>query len=192
MTPTSVERPIFRGEQVWLRAFEREDLPAYKAAANNPDVVAWTGYFKPQSDEEVERFYQQVVRAADIHCFAISPLGSRDFLGAVWLRGFGGPMGGPELAIFLGTAVHWGRGLGSDAAGAILDLAFGSLGEHRVWLYTAAANLRAQRAFEKVGFVREGVLRQHSVSRGERVDMVLMAVLKPEWEALGRRRSWAY
>ncbi len=187
-----VERPIFRGEHVWLRAFERSDLPAYKAAANNPDVVAWTGYFKPQSDDDIESFYQRVVRAGDIHCFVISPLGSREFLGAVWLRGFGGSMGGPELAIFLGPSVNWSRGFGSDAVGAILDLAFGSLPEHRVWLYTAAANLRAQRAFEKVGFVREGVMREHSIARGKRVDMVLMAVLRQEWEALGRKRSWEF
>ena len=50
-----------------------------------------------------------------------------------------------------------------------------------------ADNARAQRSYEKLGFTRDGVLRKaYRLADGTRADLVMMALLKTEWEARGR------
>ena len=47
---------------------------------------------------------------------------------------------------------------------------------------TISFNPRARRAYEKAGFVVEGVLRDAYLCDGVRVDDVVMSILAPEWE----------
>jgi RimJ/RimL family protein N-acetyltransferase len=51
-------------------------------------------------------------------------------------------------------------------------------------------NDRARRAYEKAGFVHEGTLRRAHFSRGTHHDVHVMGLLRDEWVALSRRRSW--
>ena len=59
---------------------------------------------------------------------------------------------------------------------------FEELGLRRVDLHTDADNARGIRCYEKCGFVREGVMRERRVRYGKPLDMVLMAVLRDEWQ----------
>ena len=72
----------------------------------------------------------------------------------------------------------------TEATRLVLGHAFEELGLHRVSLEVFAFNPRAQRAYEKVGFVTEGVRRDALRFDGEWVDSVLMSVLDHEWSAL--------
>ncbi len=70
---------------------------------------------------------------------------------------------------------HWGKGLATAAAGTLLD----HLQEHRLFARIEASvfawNPASMRVLEKLGFVREGVLR-HSVSKqGQLIDSVMYA-----------------
>lgn len=71
----------------------------------------------------------------------------------------------------------YGRGLGTEATSLVLDYAFDTVGLHRVELEVYSFNPRAQRAYEKAGFVREGVRRQALRWEGAWHDVVVMAVL---------------
>jgi ribosomal protein S18 acetylase RimI-like enzyme len=76
-----------------------------------------------------------------------------------------------------------GEGLGTAFLGLVLDEAFGRLGAERVSLDCFAGNARAQRVYQKLGFTRDGVLRKaYRLADGTRRDLVLMALLKSEWE----------
>jgi aminoglycoside 6'-N-acetyltransferase len=58
----------------------------------------------------------------------------------------------------------------------------------RVQLKTDLRNLQSQRAIEKLGAVREGVLRRYQIrSNGEVRDTVMYSVLADEWPALKAR-----
>jgi diamine N-acetyltransferase len=75
------------------------------------------------------------------------------------------------------------EGMGTVFLGLLLDEAFGPLCGERVFLDCFVDNARAQRAYEKLGFTRDGVLRKaYQRSDGTRADLVLMALLKSEWE----------
>ena len=71
-----------------------------------------------------------------------------------------------------------------------MDFAFGQLRMERVWLETSEDNTRAQAAYRKAGFTQEGRLRHAFFQDGQYVDDVRMSLLRDEWQALPRRKSW--
>ncbi|MEJ7695373.1 MAG: GNAT family protein [Candidatus Limnocylindrales bacterium] len=95
-----------------------------------------------------------------------------------------------SFGIAIGDLELWGRGLGTDAVNAIVDFAFGELRLERVMLDTDAENHRAQAAYRKAGFVVEGRRRRHWFGDGAYGDDLLMALLRDEWLALPRLKSW--
>jgi RimJ/RimL family protein N-acetyltransferase len=83
-----------------------------------------------------------------------------------------------RIALFAGGR---DRGLGTEATQLIVGYGFAQLGLHRISLEVYAFNARARRAYEKAGFVAEGVLRDALYWDGEWVDAVVMSALAPEW-----------
>lgn len=76
---------------------------------------------------------------------------------------------------------HWGTGANAEAKALVFHLAFALLGLQRLGAYAAAGHGRSQRALEKVGFRREGVLRNWH-RHGETVhDVVVYGLLASEW-----------
>ena len=64
----------------------------------------------------------------------------------------------------------------------MLKHAFDNWGMVRVQLKTAASNLRSQRAIEKLGAAREGLLRNHRrLADGRLDDTVLYSITDQEW-----------
>lgn len=85
------------------------------------------------------------------------------------------------LGVGIGDRENWGQGYGTDAVRVAVRYAFTELDLHRVSLTVLGANPRAQRAYEKAGFVVEGRARGLSGYAGHRVDEVYMGLLKREW-----------
>ena len=181
-----------RGRKVWLRALEAADLDHYKRAVDSVEVGTWAGYPWPHSNETIERWYESVRahHGQGEYWFAVSLLGSDEFVGTVWLWSKGSRLDGLELSVFVTEEAGLGRGHGSDAVDAALDFVFGSYETERVWLTTEVGNTRARRAFEKSGFRVDGTIRHHFRRAGEWRDSLLMAILREDWEALDRPRSW--
>jgi ribosomal-protein-alanine N-acetyltransferase len=80
-----------------------------------------------------------------------------------------------------------GKGVGRRMVAAALDLAFGDGGLERVMAFIHAGNVGSIRLAESLGFVREGLLREHNVIQGCRCDHYLYAILKREWRGAGPR-----
>lgn len=78
---------------------------------------------------------------------------------------------------------YLGRGIGTRAVTLLLERLFTLPALHRVWLTTTAENLASQALARKLGFVLEGVLREHCVVQGRRMDQQLWGLLRPAWEA---------
>ncbi|MFJ9681147.1 GNAT family N-acetyltransferase [Streptomyces sp. NPDC101194] len=97
--------------------------------------------------------------------------------------------GTAEITLVLGPD-HRGRGHGVDAVDALIDLAFGELPMHRVQAVTHTTNTAALGVLAGAGFVQEGVRRSACLHRGRRYDVAVLALLRDEWQALTRPRSW--
>ncbi|WP_406376365.1 GNAT family N-acetyltransferase [Streptomyces sp. NBC_00647] len=97
--------------------------------------------------------------------------------------------GTAEIMLMLDSD-HRGKGHGTDAVDALVDLAFGELPMHRVQAVTHTTNTGALGVLARAGFVQEGVRRSACLHRGHRYDVAVLALLRDEWQALNRPRSW--
>jgi len=81
------------------------------------------------------------------------------------------------------------QGICTEAVGMLLDEIFDSLGYHKIVLRIAVGNDASDRVAEKLGFTREGVLREELLIRGNWVDHSLWSLLDREYRAAKRSRA---
>ena len=176
---------ILRGENVRLSALNKNDLPA---------VAGWyedSGFGRlfdavpavPKSEAEWATWLEEIQKDKDSFYLAIRPLDANTLLGYVELDGILWTHQSGWLAIGLGDRENWGKGYGREAMELILKFAFHELNLYRVQLTVFEYNERAIALYEKLGFVREGVFREHLKRDGRRFDMILYGLLRREWEA---------
>jgi RimJ/RimL family protein N-acetyltransferase len=87
-----------------------------------------------------------------------------------------------ELGYWIGVP-FWGRGYATEAASAVVHLAFELIGVNRVSATYLARNPASGRVMEKLGMQPEGVLRQSILKWGVYEDLALRSILRSEWEA---------
>ncbi|WP_406465592.1 GNAT family N-acetyltransferase [Streptomyces sp. NBC_00111] len=97
---------------------------------------------------------------------------------------------GTAEAVLMLAPEHRGNGYGVAALDALVDLAFGELPLHRVEAFTHTDNAAALSVLAAAGFVREGVRRSSCLHRGRRYDNAVLSLIRQEWDALERPRSW--
>jgi RimJ/RimL family protein N-acetyltransferase len=179
-----IPKRVLEGQRVRLRPLEEGDVPLLARWFGNPEVRHWTHLSEdPPSVQTVEGHRERYRRMRDdprqlrfcIETGDGHPIGD---LGLLDIH----PHGRLELGITIGDTAYWGRGYGTDAVRTALRYAFGELRCRRVYLITDEDNLRAHRCFEKCGFVREGLLRAHRLRDGQPLNMLIMGVLRSEFE----------
>jgi len=84
--------------------------------------------------------------------------------------------------IVIGAKQAWGHGFGTDATRLVVAEVFESLGLQRVKLEVFLHNVRAQRSYEKVGFVETG--RTVEWVGRQRLDVIAMELDRARWESL--------
>lgn len=90
-----------------------------------------------------------------------------------------------EVGFLLGLS-SWGRGYVTEALVALLNYAFGQLSLNRIEADTDPRNLAATRVLEKLGFVREGLLRERWITDGQKSDSALYGLLRSDWDSRER------
>jgi [ribosomal protein S5]-alanine N-acetyltransferase len=78
---------------------------------------------------------------------------------------------------------HWGTGANGESKALIAALAFQRLGLERLTAHTSTENPRSQAALERLGFVREGVLRGYHRHPSGVHDVAVFGLLRGDWEA---------
>lgn len=104
-----------------------------------------------------------------------------EYLGTISLKNIDPINQNAEYAVSTRKKAH-GTGAAAAATKELLHYAFKKLGLHRVYLNVLAANSRAVRFYEKIGFVREGVSRQHLYLRGQFHDLVWFGMNREDYE----------
>lgn len=173
-----------------------------RLTAENPDVAAkamqgWTmdtEYFRlldsdpPRlySEKKFKEWFEKDLEkeSDDGFFFNIHLKDADKIIGFVGLFNLNWNHGDALVGIAIGEREYWGKGYGTDAMNELLRYAFTELNLRRVSLIVFAYNPRAQRSYEKCGFVREGVIRGAMLRDGRRWDWYIMGALSAEWQCL--------
>lgn len=84
---------------------------------------------------------------------------------------------------------HWGKGLATEAARAVMDWGFQTSRLNKVFATCDPRNEPSRRVLERLGMSLEGQLRRHLLWRGEFRDVLHYGLLRGEWEKGRQRRS---
>lgn len=176
------------GERIRLRAVEREDIPRFVTWLNDPEVTAGLAMYLPMSVwAETSWFEALAKRSVEQRPLAIeirTPEGGWQHIGTVGLESIEWLNRCSAFGIFIGEKSCWDQGYGTEATRLMLKHGFDTLNLNRIFLHVYETNPRAIRAYEKAGFVKEGWLREAIYRNGSYFNVLLMSILRSEWEAL--------
>ena len=183
-----------------LRPFRRRDAAAlYDAVAPSlPELRRWlpwaaTEYTRAAAQHFVRDSVSAWVegRAFD---FAVRTKDDPDrHLGnvSVWFTSHPNKVG--EVGYWVRTD-ETGRGVCTEAAARVLQVAFEELQMHRVMLRIAVGNTASERVATKLGFVHEGLLRDEVKVGSRWLDHTVWGLLESEWRVERERyraEAWA-
>ena len=103
---------------------------------------------------------------------------------SIWQTSRTGRIG--EIGYWIRTDMN-GKGYATEATQALMATGFDVLGLHKLTLRIAVGNIGSERVAEKLGFTREGVLREELLIRGNWVDHTLYSMLEGEFRRARRQ-----
>jgi ribosomal-protein-alanine N-acetyltransferase len=165
--------PVIRCGDFTLRAIEPRDAQAWFGYLSDPEVTALTSYDITTIDQVDTMIAQLVGRFRDKTSLRWAIADARDALigtcGYLWFEGHR-----TEIGYDL-SRQYWGHAIMPAAVTAMLDWGAEHLRLHRVEATVMVGNLRSARVLEKLGFLREGTLRDYKLVRGEYRDFWMYA-----------------
>jgi ribosomal-protein-alanine N-acetyltransferase len=187
MRPVEIELPVRLTDGVVALRRPRDADAAPDAAAfrEDADLGRLLGMeHDPDEAAILERLRHGAERARDGAgaALTIADVESDAYLGSVVLHSFDWHHRRCEIGFWLIPRARR-RGFGARAVALAVSWAFDELDLLRVEMTTTPDNAAVAALAARLGFAREGILRQRNVERGQRVDVVWFGVLREEWHA---------
>ncbi len=184
-------RPILRSERLFLRPAELDDIPTFLEWLADAEVGEGLGTRAPWSRAAEKSWFDELqkIQTKTAWHFVICLRDGRP-IGFAGLHSIDHVNGGTELGIGIGERSEWDKGYGTEAMHILLDFAFGELRLHRLFLHVFEFNERATHLYEQLGFTHEGTKREAFYRHGRYHDMLVLSILRTEWEAQDRPRTW--
>jgi RimJ/RimL family protein N-acetyltransferase len=165
---------------VALRGWRTSDAPEITRMFQDREALEYTRAPSPYREGDALQWLAslpaQMRRGASLP-LAVTDAADGTLLGSIELRMQG--EGRAELGYVIAAWAR-GRGTGTRALRLLASWGFDALGLERLEVLAQPGNEASQALASRVGFAREGVLRAHSLVRGERKDVVMMSLLRGE------------
>lgn len=165
--------------KVSIRKFDKTDIANKVNWINDPRNNSFLHYDIPLEIEKTEAWFEGNKNRTDRYDAVIEADGKP--VGLIGLLCIDQKNKKSEYYVTIGEQDYLGRGVASSASKLLLEYAFVELGLERVYLYTEVDNVDAIRLYERIGFKREGVLKNDLFSKGRFVDRYLYAITKKEF-----------
>lgn len=150
------------------------------------EVARLTGCKESFTKKEVTSFFLKSLEDKDRYFFLIiGPDGT--IIGESVINEIDWDLRCADFRICLFHTAERGNGIGTWATEVTRDFAFEKLKLHRLQLEVYSFNPRAERAYIKAGFKREGILRDAIMDGDKYADNILMSILEDEWKLLKSR-----
>ncbi len=171
--------------RVRLRRMDEADVPALFAVYSDEEATRYLARprmtERAHAEEMLARIQAGYADGTSLQ-LAIERNADGAFLGVCLLFNFNPRGARAEIGYILGRQ-HWRRGYLSEALPALIDHAFGAMGLNRLEADIDPRNTASARVLERLGFRREGLLRERWIVNGESSDSAIYGLLRQEWSA---------
>jgi ribosomal-protein-alanine N-acetyltransferase len=183
MTPLALPAPTLPTARLRLRPFGDADANDLFALQSDAHVLRYWDAPPWSERARAERFIAACRRMAEEGTgarLAVDRVSDGTFIGWCSLNRWNPEYRSASLG-YCFAAAAWGHGYATEAAGVLLRWAFGALDLNRVQAETDTRNVASARVLEKLGFAREGTLREDCVVNGEVSDSWVYGLLRRDW-----------
>jgi len=174
------------GNRIFLRPIEESDLPLLVEWRNAPEN--WVNFFNkfPLSYGEQQSWHKSLMASQTKKLFMICR-SDKTPIGTIGLDHIDYCNQTAEFGNFLiGTRENQGKGFAREALALLLSFCFQQLNLHRIYLFMYEHNESAWKSYESCGFKLEGTLRDARFSNGTRQNLLLMSILRPEFDRIAQ------
>ena len=178
------------GRHVTLEPLDERHAPGLFEAMRDEEVCRYLAWPPPAALADTRRLIrepQELVARGQTLAFAHIWNASGTAIGSTRFLDIRPKDRQVEIGSTFLARAYWQTPANTEAKYLLLRHCFESLGCVRVALKTDGRNTRSQTAIERLGAVREGVLRKHMNVRGYQRDTVYFSILAEEWPAVQRR-----
>ncbi|MDF2538519.1 MAG: family N-acetyltransferase [Herbinix sp.] len=175
-------KPTLTGMKVILRPFHGDDLDSMEECINDTEVTKFTGSTDSEvfDREKLYNWYATRNDQSDRLDFAIVDKSSNLVVGEAVINSYDEESHSMNFRILIGPRGR-NRGLGSEATNLTIDYIFMNTDLKEITLSVFAFNPRAQRVYEKVGFVLSSVDKDELEFEGEMIDSINMVLTREAW-----------
>lgn len=174
---------VAKGERLYLRKSSFSDCGLFERWETNPAVTEFFTIDKGRDYEEITREYIRREGDDSRRQFTICRNDTEEPIGRIYISNIDRHYDSLDITrIYIAEPSQRGRGYGREALGLCLWWAFEVMEAERVTLDHFRDNKIAASLYEKMGFVREGVMRHGGKKDGSYVDLCLMSMLRNEYE----------
>ncbi len=170
------------GKKCLLRPLRKEDANVLADIMGEPEVMENISAVFPVGESDLERWIEHLYRGYPPRevVFAIEVEGK--VVGTVSLHDINWTSRHGTFSIVIWNTEYHGKGIGTEATSLMLRYAFEYLNLHRVKLEVYEYNEVGLHIYKKLGFVEEGRWRKQRYLKGKYYDVVLMGILREEWQ----------
>lgn len=173
-----------------LRRFTTGDAPAmFRNWASDPQVTRCLSWAPHKAVTDTKAYLQALTaryRQPDTYDWCMEWKETGEPIGSIGAVRTDGALRSAHVGYCMARAL-WGRGIMTEALAAVEDFLFARAGCNRIASMHHVENPVSGRVMQKTGMRLEGIQRQAALNnRGEPVDIALYAILRADWEALGR------
>lgn len=171
--------------RVYLRAFEIQDHVKIHDWRMDKEIARNFGGMPRFSSSENEKKWieEKIFDKENVSC-AICLKKTDEFIGCIFLNEIDYHNQTGHSPVFIGEKKYWGKGYATEARILILKYAFLDRGLNRIWARCLEDNQRAIRMHEKIGYKKEGILRQSSFKDGKFMNECIFSILKKDFSEI--------
>jgi RimJ/RimL family protein N-acetyltransferase len=181
--PWGLALPTLAAGRLRLRWLVETDVPALHAIFSDPEVMRYWSSPPLGSPDDAAALLREIhaaFRARRLFQWGIARAADDAVVGTCTIFQLDRAHRRAELGFALGRP-HWGQGIAAEALRAAIGFAFDRLALHRLEADVDPRNARSLRTLERLGFRREGLLRERYHLAGEVQDGVMLGLLRREW-----------
>ena len=181
----STQLPTINTSRLSLRWIRAEDVDDFYAVYSNPEVMRYWSTLPLPDKEAASKLISEIqedIKRDDMLKWGIALRSSDKLIGSVTLFHIDFTHRRAEIGYAQGRA-YWGQGYMQEALKAVLTHAFEILNLHRIEADVDPRNAASVRTLERLGFQREGYLRERWQVNGEIQDAFYYGLLRSDWES---------
>lgn len=180
---------MITGDKIILTKPSKDDMPVLLKWRNNPIFRQYyREYREINLDDQINWYENIMLKDPTWHHFVASPKDDTSrIIGIVCLNHIHFHNRTGEFGITLADDEYRGKGFGKDMLLTIINYGFKELNLNRIWCEVYSNN-NSIHLYKKLGFVSEGILREHVYKNGKYLDSHILGMLKKEFNKLYNKK----